>query len=186
MLPRLHTRFERIERQRRDLVAGLARRDPAALSFQPLPGAWSMNQVIEHLVIAEEGLMTLVEQRPAKPVALKDRIRSAIVLRIIYRVLDSKRKVKVPRPTLNPSGEDLGLQELAGRWEAVRRRMERALEAVSARTARERPIGHPLAKWLTWDQGLEFLYRHVRHHERQIGRIEAARPPTPSRPSRPG
>lgn len=175
MLPRLQARFDRIERQRRDLLAGLARRDPDQLRFQPVPGAWSMNQVIEHLVIAEEGVMTLVEQRPAKPVPLKDRIRSAIVLRIIYRVLNSKRRVKIPRPTLAPSGDDIGLEELARRWVEVRGRMGRALEAVTPATRHERPIGHPLARWLTWDQGLEFLYRHVRHHEKQIGRIEQVR-----------
>ena len=175
MLPRLQSRFDRLERQRTALLADLARQNPDALAWQPAPGAWSILQVVEHLVIAEEGVMSLAEKRPPKPVALGERIRSAIVLRIIYRVLNSRRRVKVPLPTLNPSGSHIDLQELARRWVEVRARMERALEQVTPATRNERPIGHPIAKWLTWDQGLEFLFRHVRHHERQIGRIEGAR-----------
>lgn len=175
MLPRLRTRFDRLERQRVALLAGLARQNPATLAYQPAPGAWSILQVVEHLVIAEEEVMSLVEKRPPKPVALGERIRSAIVLRIVYRVLSSRRRLKVPLPTLNPSGEHIDLQELARRWVEVRGRMERALEPVTRATRKDRPIGHPIAKWLTWDQGLEFLFRHVRHHEKQIGRIEVAR-----------
>ena len=174
MLPRLQSRFDRLERQRSALLSRLARQSPNALAWKPAPGAWSILQVVEHLVIAEEGLMAIVDQRPPKPVALQDRIRSAIVLRIIYRVLNSRRRVKVPLPTLNPSGEHIDLQELARRWVEVRGRMERALETVTPATRKDRPVGHPIAKWLTWDQGLEFLFRHVRHHERQIGRIEEA------------
>jgi hypothetical protein len=175
MLPRLQFRFDRLERQRRALLDQLARQDPRVLGYQPAPAAWSIVQVVEHLVLAEEGLMNLVDTRPPKPVPLKARIRSAIVLRLVYRVLNSRRRVKVPRPTLNPSGNDIGLEELARRWAAVRDRMEQALEAVTPASRSERPIGHPIAKWLTWDQGLEFLFRHVRHHEKQIGRIEEAR-----------
>jgi hypothetical protein len=173
MLPRLRSRFDRIERQRIALLGVLARQSPAALAYHPAPGAWSILQVVEHLVIAEEAVMSLVEQRAPVPVPLGDRIRSAIVLRIVYSRLNSRRRLKVPRPTLNPSGDHIELEELARRWVEVRGRMQRALEAVTPATRKDRPIGHPVAKWITWDQGLEFLFQHVRHHEKQIGRIEA-------------
>ena len=175
MLAPLGAAFDRLERQRTALLADLARQNPDALAWQPAPGAWSILQVVEHLVIAEEGVMSLAETRLPKPVGLKHRIRSAIVLRVVYRALNSRRRLKVPRPTLNPSGDHIDLQELARRWVEVRGRMERALEAVTTATRKDRPIGHPIAKWITWEQGLEFLFRHVRHHEKQIERILAAR-----------
>jgi hypothetical protein len=164
-----------MERQRTALLAGLARQNPDDLAYRPAPGAWSILQVVEHLVIAEEAVMSLAESRPPKPVALGDRIRSAIVLQVIYRRLNPRHRLKVPRPTLNPSGDHIDLEELARRWVEVRGRMERALEAVTPATRKDRPIGHPIAKWITWDQGLEFLFRHARHHEEQIARVAEAR-----------
>lgn len=175
MLPPLRTRFGRLERQRLDLLADLGRRSEAALRHQPSPESWSILQVIEHLVIAEENMLALAARRAPKPVPFMERMRTGVRLRALYLALASNRRFKVPLPTLNPSGAELDLPELERRWSEARWQLARVLEAVTPDTARDRPVGHPITRWLTWQQGLDFLYRHIVRHSGQIRRIEQAR-----------
>ena len=175
MLPPLRTRLDRLERQRLDLLAELGRRSDAALHYQPTPDSWSTLQVIEHLVIAEESILALAARRPPKPVPFMERVRTGVRLRALYLALASNRRFKVPLPTLNPSGAEIGLAELERRWSEARWQLARVLEAVTPESAHERPVGHPITRWLTWRQGLDFLYRHVVRHAGQIRRIEQAR-----------
>ena len=175
MLPPLRRRFDRLERQRLDLVADLQRRSDAALRYQPTPESWSVLQVIEHLVIAEENMLALAARRAPKPVPFIERLRTGVRLRALYVALASSRRFKVPLPALNPSGVETDFAELERRWSEARWQLARVLEAVTPETARERPVGHPITRWLTWQQGLDFLYRHILRHAGQIRRIEQAR-----------
>lgn len=175
MLAALRTRFDRLERQRLDLLAELGRRSDAALHYQPTPESWSILQVVEHLVIAEESILALAARREPKPVPFMERMKTAVRLRALYLALASNRRFEVPLPTLKPSGADIGLAELERRWSEARWQLARALEAVTPESARQRPVGHPITRWLTWQQGLDFLYRHVVRHAAQIRRIEQAR-----------
>ena len=135
MLPPLRRRFDRLERQRAELLAELARRTDAALRYQPSPEAWSTLQVIEHLVIAEESILALAARRAPKPVPFMERLGTGVRLRALYLALASNRRFRVPLPTLNPSGAEIGLEELQRRWTEARWQLARALEAVTRETA---------------------------------------------------
>jgi uncharacterized damage-inducible protein DinB len=175
MLPPLRRRFDRLERQRAELLADIAGRTDAALHYRPTPDSWSILQVIEHLVLAEESILALAARRGPKPVPFMERLRTGVRLRALYLALASNRRFRVPLPTLNPSGAEIGLEDLERRWTEARWQLARALEVVTRETASARPVGHPITRWLTWQQGLDFLYRHIARHTGQIRRIEQAR-----------
>jgi hypothetical protein len=175
MLEPLRRRFDRLERQRTDLLAGLGGRTDASLHYHPAPGAWSILQVIEHLVIAEERILELAARRPPRPVPFLERLRTGVRLRLLFLALRSTRRFEVPLAALNPGGAEIGLEELERRWSEARWQLARVLETVTPETAKARPVGHPITRWLTWQEGLDFLYRHIARHAGQIRRIEQAR-----------
>src|SRR5512141_2453236 len=127
MLAALRTRFDRLERQRLDLLAELGRRSDAALNYQPTPESWSILQVVEHLVIAEESILALAARRAPRPAPFVGRMKTAVRLRALYLARASNRRFEVPLPTLRPSGAEIGLAELERRWTEARWQLARAL-----------------------------------------------------------
>ena len=173
MLPRLKRRFSAIEQQRSALVTALRGHDPEALAFKPAPESWSVVEVVEHLVIAEELSLKALE-KPLPP----DRgslLRSTFRINLIrgaFRYLSVR--VKAPSARLMPTGT-AALSDLLNRWDAARTRLGMVVEAITPATRSERRWRHPLAGWLTTEQWLAFIYSHVAHHQKQMGRIWSAR-----------
>ena len=178
MLKPLRKRFDLIETQRSALVTALRSHDPGALAFKPAPASWSVVEVIEHLVIAEElSLRALDKPPPAdRGSALRSTFRINLI-RAVFRHLSVR--VKAPSDRLMPSGS-VPLDQLLERWNTARARLAGVLEAVDAETATERRWRHPLAGWLTTEQWLAFIHSHVAHHQKQMGRVWAARDLAPA------
>jgi hypothetical protein len=136
-----------------------------------MPGAWSMLDVTEHLVLAEEKTLLgiLKGPRPGTRVTSVAHFRMAIV----RLVLATGARVKVPVPTVVPEGSAT-LPELEARWEAARRGVATAFEPISAANAAAARFRHPLTGWVTAREGLGFMVGHIRHHARQLTRIRRA------------
>ena len=168
MLPQLKERFDRMERQRTALLAELSALPAERITCRPDAGCWSAVDVIEHLVIAEEGVLARME-RPIRPIALTARMKTALLYRVVMIVMRTRLKVKAPLPALLPAG-GADLADLSRRWGEARCRMAGVLDAVTADKARARVVKHPIAGFLTFSQGLDFLMAHIEHHRGQIGR----------------
>ena len=168
MLTELKDRFDRLERQRIALLAELDTVPAERLATPPAPGCWSAIDVVEHLVIAEEGALARME-RPIRPLTLTERCRTTLMYPVVMAVMASRIRVKAPLPSLNPAG-GTDLPALARRWGEARCRMAGVLDAVPAERARARVFKHPIAGFFTYAQGLSFLAAHVEHHRGQIGR----------------
>lgn len=171
MLSQLDDRFRRIEALRTRLMDELKREAPDDLVWKPAPEAWSLTQVVEHLVIAEErGLKGLERERPAE---LGSRFAAGLKLRLMGLAAPLPIRVKAPSKGLLPTGiPELG--DLAIRWGEARCRLAGVLDAVSAETMAERRWRHPIAGWLDNGQWLDFISSHITHHQLQIGRIRSA------------
>ena len=173
MLARLSRHFTAIEQQRSALVTALRGHDPAALAFKPATESWSVVEVVEHLVIAEElSLKALEKPVPAdRGSALRSTFRINLI-RASFRHLSVR--VKAPSARLMPTGT-ASLAELLERWDTARARLSGVLEPMTPESSRDRRWRHPLAGWLTTEQWLGFIHSHVAHHQKQMGRIWSAR-----------
>ena len=168
MLPHLKSRFDRMERQRTALLAELAQLSAEQLARKPEPDCWSAVDVIEHLVIAEEGVLARMA-RPIRPIGVKARMKTAVLYPVVMLIMRTRIRVKAPLPTLLPAGGGK-LADLSRRWGEARCRMAGVLEAVTAEKAGARVVKHPVAGFLTFGQGMDFLMAHVEHHRSQIER----------------
>ncbi len=164
----LAPQFERLEAERRALLERVSALSQTQVSYQPDPTAWSICQVIGHLVIAEEGTRRVLETAP--PPEARVTLRGKVVLHIIYVVFALGLRVKAPSRRLI-SDPGVPLDELVQRWSTARAGIITAVAALPSTALGEPRFKHPLAGWLPVQDGLRFLGRHIAHHRRQVGRI---------------
>ena len=161
-----------MERQRTSLLNRLESFAAEQLAFRPGAGAWSVAEVVHHLVLVEEAFVRQsgldASKRPATP-----GMRAGAAYLAVIAVLRTGLRVKAPSKAVVPTGA-VPLADSRGRWAATRADLRAFLETVSAPVLRRAVFKHPLAGWLTVPQGLGFLEVHVDHHLRQIARIERA------------
>lgn len=167
---RLLRRLERVDRIRSDLLAELDELDAAVLASHPVPGKWSVLEIIEHLVLAEDAVLRRLEssERPEARRTLRDRIAYQVVMLILRFDIP----VKVPSKAMVPQGER-DFPTLRAEWDENHRALRERFAALDAldRTLAVHPIAGPMDAART----VAMLDVHTRRHIRQIrGRIEAA------------
>ncbi len=172
MLPALRTRFDALEMQRTALLTGLASHPASELERKPAPDRWSVLEILEHLVRADEGSVRQLERRDAPAPTLPARLAAGLKLRIIRLILGRVR-LKVPVKGLLPGGQPVSLAELSRRWGESRCRLAGYLETIAPEGLRAPLFRHPIAGWLTLEQGLDFHLHHVGVHRAQIDRLVA-------------
>lgn len=170
MLPAYRTRFDNLEQQRTALLNGLASAPAADLERKPAPDRWSVLEILDHLVRADEGSVRQLERRDGPPATIMSRLSARAKYGIMLLILGRVR-VKVPIKSLMPSGEPLALAELSRRWGESRCRFAGYLDSVPPEQMRTPLFRHPIAGWLTLKQGLDFHQKHVGVHVAQIDRL---------------
>lgn len=173
MNPELQRRFDVIERRKQAIFDGLAGRDDAWLNRAPEPGAWSIVQVVGHLVLAESGTLDYIAKKiQAPPEKIPGAgISSALRSWALGAALASPLRRKAPERS-RPGGEPESLESVRGRWDAVRDRWRERLESYPDALMRKAIFRHPFAGRLSMPQTLRFVDDHLRHHVRQIDRFK--------------
>jgi hypothetical protein len=137
-------------------------------SRTPEGGGWSAVQVAQHLMLAETAFLEAVESgRPVRRRPIRDALGSAAV-KAAFRV---GLRVRIPTPRVDPD-PPLPLPEVERRWRDVAERLDRTLRERARRAPREPVIRHPIAGPFAPDAAARFLRSHIRHHRRQLRRLE--------------
>ena len=171
MLPTLADRFATLDRVREDFLAAVATATETQRRFRPAPDSWSMLEVTEHCVLAEEKsvLGMLKGPPPGTTVTPMAHVR----MWMVRLVMKSDIRVKVPVARVVPQGE-AALPELAARWADSRRGLEAYLARITEADAGTARFRHPIGGWVTAGDGVAFLAGHIGHHARQLDRIRRA------------
>ncbi len=162
-------RLTRIERKRLALLTELAALDDAALAAHPRPGKWSIREIVEHLVLAEDdvvGDFSRLSALDAQPRGIGHHVRFVIVL----LVLRSGIPVKAPSRSMLPTGER-PLSEMIARWDTHQRQMQSFVAGLDRAGARRAIFRHPIAGPISVSQALLLLDAHLDSHIRQIRRL---------------
>ena len=166
----LAERLHRIEGKRERLLAGLATLPPRVLEAHPLPGKWSIAEIVEHLVISEEGVIGDFA-RLADRKALARNAKNRMLYIAVMGVLRFDIPVQVPSRGMKPVGGRT-LAQLGAAWELNHARLRAFVHTVNPGRLRDAIFRHPVAGPLTLGQGLLMLETHLDRHIRQIRRLE--------------
>lgn len=168
MRPEVKRLCNRLQQGRARVLALVEATHEPERAVQPAEGKWSMLQVVEHLVLAEEATLRVFEKDPPRQPRVK--ISSVLALRAIEGLFGLRLRLPVPSPSLAPAAPDT-LDPLRARWEKAADGIAQYAGSLEASELRQPRFRHPVAGWVTAGQGLDFLARHIRHHERQIHRV---------------
>ena len=162
--------FSKIEKQRADLFQRMKGYDEKILNQCPDENVWSVMEVVEHLIIAEDSGNQYLKKKTqdkgaAQKVGLKESFRSLI----LNAYLRSNKKFKAPATTL-PSHTYRSLAGAETAWRKVRADFSEILQGLPEGHLDKNWFKHPVAGKLSLKQMMTFIEAHVAHHEKQIER----------------
>lgn len=170
MIDPLQQIFDELEESRSRFLETLTGLDEAQLSFRPRSSSWSTLEVAEHVLIAEQiatDTILRLAGRPSRKRTLLQRLGYAAV----WVGLKLRLRLNNPSRVLHPSGT-MTLREIRNEWAASRARLRRYFKDLDADALQLAGFGHPIAGPLNLREGLLFLQRHTRHHQRQLERLK--------------
>jgi hypothetical protein len=154
------------------LLGSLAIESLERLAFRPDGKGWCALDVVQHLVLVEEGVVGYARkklQAPPQSVPLLDKAKLALLV----LVLRSPIRFRAPVPQVIPE-ETFPLAEISARWERVRRDLREILGSLPAERRKTLLFRHPIGGALDPSGTLDFLDEHAKHHDAQIRRIRRA------------
>jgi hypothetical protein len=166
--PRLAEIQGELERTRDDLLAVVAR-TPADVAVQrPCADGWSIAEIVEHLLIVENGIGRLLGRLGKQAETLGPEKSTASIIPSLdrYAVRDARRRIESP-PAVAPTGS-MALDEAVAGLAESRGRILELVHRVSGRALGSLTAPHPVFGSLTFYQWLLFLAQHEERHTRQI------------------
>jgi uncharacterized damage-inducible protein DinB len=171
MQPQLQKLFDKIEKQKQDLLLLIQSHNPAQLQHSSL-GQWSLGQVYAHLITSERMSMQYLKK---KYLGIQEQPRTGIIeeLKIVALVISQRLPFKFKAPKVvqdnTPLLTDAGT--IAEAWAATRLEMNELLNQFTADQLTRKVYKHPVAGRLNIQQAVRFFSEHMIHHTPQIKRL---------------
>ena len=166
----LARRLQAFDDRRNALLDEMDALEPDKLLARPIPGKWSILEIVEHLVLAErvvlQGLPELSQLKVRRP-RLKQRFRHLIVL----FVLRTGIPVGIASPAMNPQG-GRDLAELRRLWDENKAWLLACLDHLGPQGLHRAVLKHPIAGPITIRQAVVMSRIHLERHIGQIRRLQ--------------
>jgi len=171
MLSDIKATFDNLEIKYGKLLQQLNSLTDEALNFKAGADKWSVVEVIEHLVLAEENMQEQLSGAASAPV-LDPRDRSAKNFHIVIKVMTRDIPVDVPDESMEPHGQS-PLETLLDRWGDTRKKIRTYIDAITPEKVEDLVYRHPFAGPLNMAETLRFIDVHFDNHMRHIDSIKA-------------
>ena len=160
-------RLERVSERRARLMRELEQLPPAAHEWRPDEGSWSLLEIVEHLVLAEQDVMVDLSNLSG----LEPRPRSfANIARywLVLAILRFKIPVPVPSEGMKPRG-GRSMEELSELWAQQHQRVSEFMAGLRPGDERAAIFVHPVTGPMSIRDGVRMLEVHLSRH---IGQAE--------------
>lgn len=161
-----------MDRWKSAFLDSLSAGSPERLAFRANGAGWNVLDVVQHLVLVEEGVLAYARKKllaPPQPISIVDRAKLALLVGF----LRSPLRFRAPVAQVVPS-ETLPLETSVDRWDRSRRELRALLLGLPEERRAALFFRHPVAGGLDPAGTLVFLNEHARHHEAQVRRIGRA------------
>jgi hypothetical protein len=170
MNSRLQSLFDSIENQRHQLLSSLKNLPPEKLNSH-LPNKWSINQIVAHLISAEQLSIRYIGKKMMGMDQIKDtgiyEELKMLVLQVSQRV---PLKYRAPRKVVENTSHETDIYKLAEKWDLVRRELQELLEKIEDHQINRGIYRHVRVGLINIQHALKFFGEHIRHHTPQITR----------------
>lgn len=163
--------FKNLDKKYGELLRHLDSLAAETLYFKAGPDKWSIVEVIEHLVMAEENMLEQLTGATSAT-TLDPQERSAKNYHIVIKVMTKDIPVDVPDESMEPHGQ-IALEELLERWNDTRQKTHAYIDGINSDDADNLVYRHPFAGPLDMAETLRFIDVHFDNHMRHIDTIKA-------------
>lgn len=174
MHAKLEKEYKQLEAERKVLFNDLKQYSDEVLNKKPKPEAWSVNEVIAHLITAEEMSLKYLQKKlqdtsKAQHEGLKHKWRWLLV----QTVFTFDIKFKAPA-IVEPKLGITSLKELESRWSNDRQQIFETLSKLDDDHLKKDLWKHAVAGKLNLHHMVQFFGIHFSRHKKQIARTLAA------------
>ena len=174
MKRKLHKAYDKLEKQREEVLRKIEKLSRDQLSWNPAEGKWNILQVFAHLIKAESLSLKFIERSYSRYSELPDAgISSAIRFRLLKWGLKLPISYKAPAMA-DTTGYNPDFDELVSDWKKVRNRLNVFIEECDEASLGKALYKHPRAGDLNLRQAIEFMHFHINHHEKQLQNLSDA------------
>ena len=171
MIAELRNEFEMYDRTRRALLDDLAILNDEQIRRKPGPKEWSILQIVQHMVLAEQGVMQYLPE-PEELIDRKRGLRARIFYVVVLLILRWNIRVPVPSKRMVPDG-NTSLSELRQQWDENMRWFRAYLDSSGPDDLKRAVFSHPVAGPLTGPQAGKLAQYHFDAHLRQIKKAKS-------------
>ena len=173
MTPSLDRRLKKMDQRLESLLNQLSAYDHTQLNRKPADGGWSALQVMNHLILAEEGSVKYVKKKLSfDPQLEKAGFFSAwrIFLLDFYFKLPFKYKAP-PGVGDDALPAESDFKEVSDRWVSSRKALRDYLEGLPPDLFQMSVYKHPFAGRMSLESMVQFFDGHFERHRKQIERV---------------
>lgn len=175
----LAERVRGVAEKRAAFVHSLEGLDPEGLSWRPADDGWSLLDIVEHLVLAEQDVLVNLDDLAGLP-AKQRTLANALRYRIVLGVLRFRVPVPVPSEGMKPKGGRT-LAELEAVWRTQHDQLIAFLESLRPGEEKAAVFRHPVTGPMRIDDAVRMLAVHLERHlgqaERTLRAWRALTPP---------
>jgi len=168
MVPQLERLYNRIEKQRANLLKSLRNLSNEELNAHP-PDKWSINQIIAHLITAEDLSIQYLNKKILGINEVKD---SGLVeeLKMMLLIVSQRLplKFKAPKMVVDRTSGERDLNKLIAAWDSTRIELKNILDRIESHHLKRKIYRHVRVGMLNIQHTLIFMGEHVGHHIPQI------------------
>ncbi|CAB1082307.1 hypothetical protein D1AOALGA4SA_9933 [Olavius algarvensis Delta 1 endosymbiont] len=171
MLPNIQKQYDDLKLKLEALLQRLDSLTTERLYYKAGPDKWSIVEAVEHLVIAETGLIEELSKNI--PISTLDpAAKTPDKHRIVIKVMERDIEVDVPHESLEPHGRT-ALEDLLAQWDDIRAMLPGLLAQIAPDKIEDPVFQHPFGGPLDIADTLQFFEVHFDNHMRHIDRILA-------------
>jgi uncharacterized damage-inducible protein DinB len=172
---RLLRSLDLLDALQNEVLSTVADVPPEALSQRPNPAAWSVAEVLDHLIRVETSLVRIMRGNLTRDhrTSMISRLRNAFVQVVMY----SPIRVRMPTSVSYVAPRDCAndVETLARQWRKARQELKDFLAMLSDEQLEKGLVKHPVAGWMSAHDCVAFSRAHLHHHTYQLARLRAAR-----------
>lgn len=169
--PKLEERWNLLDEGWKKMMALVDGLSKEQFAWQPAKGQWSIDQVLYHLYIAENGSLAYLKKKTSGSNTIPQAgVINELKWQGLKRALVSKKKWKAPAVVANiPPVEDL--DALIRDFGNTRKECREYVDGLPMNRRTAEVFKHALAGRLNVYRMLDFFIHHFEHHGYQIERI---------------
>lgn len=167
-----HSSIHRLNSKLEKLVNSLNGLSHQQLNKQPEPGAWSILQVMQHVMLAEKLSVGYVRKKTSRPETLKKAGFGYFFRYAVLKIfLALPFKFKAPAVVSEDKfPEESNFEKVVAEWKMVRSDLVQLLEGIHPSWQDKEIFKHAVAGRMTLDGMLTFFEDHFDRHLKQIER----------------